>query len=715
MAKRKKWNIGDRGADPAAIDAIAGQLGISPVTAALLCKRGYRSAAEANRFLRMESELLHDPFLMRDMDRACRRIASALSDGEKIVIYGDYDVDGVTSVSILCLYLRAHGGNVDYYIPSRSAEGYGVNAEALKKLREEGAGLIITVDTGITAVAEAEYASQLGCDMVITDHHECREILPKACAVVNPRRDDCPYPFKELAGVGVAFKLITALEMTLRGQEGKSAQGFLTALCRDYIDLVAIGTVADVMPLRDENRLIVSMGLAYINRSARPGVRALLDASDGSRSGQRKKATSTLIGFTLAPRINAAGRIISASRAAELFLTSSETEAQKIAAELCEINRRRQYEENKIVDQISKRTEELGPESDPVIVLADEQWHHGVIGIVASRVTEKYGRPSILISFDGELGKGSGRSVRGLNLVEALSACEDCLVKFGGHELAAGLTIRREMLPDFRRRINEYAREHLTKEAMTADLDIDFELLPQEATLRQAEELELLEPFGISNPVPLFVMRDLTVDTVTPIGAGRHSKLGLRKGKDSFAAVCFGASPAELGYAGGDPVDIAFNLNVNEFRGSSAAQLVIRDIRFTADAALRRKEQLETYEAVMRGEIPCSELPEREEFVGVYLQLKRSFPEGRGVICINTLLSDLILSPSSSGLSYVKLRLALDILHDSGVISLECSESGEAGMERFGITIHNLEKKVCLEQSCLYKRLTKQAKMNTQG
>ncbi len=717
MAKNKNWNIGDRNGAHSAVTEISKGLGIEYITAKLLYERGYHTAAEASAFINLESELFHDPFRMQDMDKACGRIARALSLGERIVIYGDYDVDGVTSVSILYLYLTENGGNVGYYIPSRAGEGYGVNKEALKKLAEEGAKLFVTVDTGITAVSETEYAAQLGCDMIITDHHECHGELPDACAVVNPRRSDCTYPFKELAGVGVAFKLITALEYTLRKNAGQSTEGFLEYVCKKYIDLVAIGTVADVMPLRDENRLIVSMGLGYINRSARPGVRALLDAADGGKSRQKKRATSSLIGFTLAPRINAAGRINTASLAVELFLTGSETKAAEIASELCEINRKRQYEENKIVGQIREKMESdpaLG--NDCVIVLDDESWHHGVIGIVASRITENYSRPSILISFEGDVGKGSGRSIKGLNLVEALSACGDLLIKYGGHELAAGLSIKRDKLPEFKKRINEYAKEHLKETDFVTDIDIDCELYPEEITLRQAEELELLEPFGISNPVPLFMMSGLQVISISPIGAGRHTRMILEKNGMKFPAVCFGASPDELGYAPGDVSDIVFNLNINEFQGNRSEQLVIRDIRLSGDSVSEKERLRNEYEAALSGEIWACEAncPKREDFVSVYLRLKRGLPDGHGSICINSLLYELNSTPGQSGpINYARLRLALDILNESGVISLERIDTGRAGMEILGITVNNLEKKVNLEKSCLYKRLTKPAEIYT--
>ena len=716
MIKSRKWNVGDRNADREAAEKIAAALGIEYITAKLLCARGYKTPEEANSFIRLETELFHDPFLMKDMDRAVERILKAIVNGEKITVYGDYDVDGVTSTALLRLWLNENGADADYYIPSRAGEGYGVNREAVGKLAERGTRLIITVDTGITAASEVGYAGECGCDVVITDHHECHGELPDACAVVNPKRSDCGYPFKELAGVGVAFKLITALEYTKRQRAGQETEGFLQYICGKYIDLAAIGTVADVMPLRDENRLIVSMGLSYMNRSARPGVRAIIEAADGGKSKQKKTVTSSLIGYTVAPRINAAGRMGSASLAAELFFTQSDTRAAEIAAELCTVNRQRQFEENRIAGEIRDRiAADPSIGEDRVIVLADDSWHHGVIGIVASRVTEKYSRPSILISFDGDMGKGSGRSVRGLNLVGALGYCSDLLVKYGGHELAAGLSIERDRLPEFRRRINEYAAEHLSEEDLVTDIDIDTELLPSEATLKQAEELSLLEPFGVSNPVPVFIMRGLSVINSVPIGNGKHTKLTLGRDGVKFNAVRFGATVDETGLAVGDSADVVFNLSVNDFMGNRSVQLLVRDCRMSEEEENGKRAAVAEYEAAVRGEEwACTgNVPGREDFVGIYLRLKRAFPDGKGRICLNTFLGELNATPSQSGpVGYVRLRLALGILDEGGVISLEYTDTSRPGAELAEVTVNNPEKKAELEKTCLYRQLTNPAKIS---
>ena len=454
--KEKNWLIksSDNSAYRVGVSEIAASLGINPVVAKLLYNRGYTSVESAKAFVYMESEMLLDPFKMKDVEKGISGIKAAIEEGKKITVYGDYDVDGVTSVCTLYLYLKSIGANVDYYIPNRAGEGYGVSPAAIDAIKENGSTLIVTVDTGTTAVEEVEYAKSIGVDFIITDHHECRSDLPDALAVINPHRPDCEYPFKELAGVGVVFKLICAYEERVKGYSRIQAAKRIFSL---YADLVAIGTIADVMPIKEENRIIVRYGLSMIENTDRIGLAALIEAAsaknDAQRSAQRKKKvkiTSGYIGYTLAPRINAAGRIKTASLAVELFLSDNKARAKEIAEELCRTNKERQAEENKIMQEADEKIEKYDIEKNPVIVLDADTWHHGVIGIVASRITEKYTRPAILVSFEGnesetpspdDVGKGSGRSIKGMNLVDALCHCSDHLVKFGGHELAAGLSV----------------------------------------------------------------------------------------------------------------------------------------------------------------------------------------------------------------------------------------------------------------------------------
>ncbi len=716
MPKEKIWNIGSRVDDDGKIQLIADTLGIGFPTACLLYGRGYRTPEEASAFIRLESELFHDPFLLPDMDKAVKRIREAIENGEKIKIYGDYDVDGVTSVSILYLYLSSKGANVSYYIPNRASEGYGVNREALDGIVSDGNTLIITVDTGVTAIAEAEHCRDLGCDMIITDHHECREELPSAVGVVNPKRPDSRYPFSSLAGVGVAFKLITAIECAIDRENGINDGSFLSRICREYADLTALGTVADVMPLYDENRLIVSIGLSMMEKRTRAGIKALLESNDGSKTSSKKRnMTSTVIGFTLAPKINAAGRLASAEKAVELFLTDSEYEAEKIASELNEINKERQNEENKIVEELKARIE-----SDPelknsaVMVLENEGWHHGVIGIVSSRVTEKYGKPSILISLEDGIGKGSGRSIKGLNLVEALSYCSTLLEKYGGHELAAGLTVKEENLDAFRRKINEYALSALGTSEPEISIDIDCELYPSEINLTQASELELLEPCGTGNPTPTFACFGLKVEEIIPLSQGKHSKIILEGNGKRMTALMFGTSPEELGHYHSNRVDIAFRLNINEYMGNRSEQILIRDIRLTADEKEEDVNNYAEYEnALNGGKITSDTIPVRSDFVSAYLHLKRTVASGGSKVGIKSLLQALnSISQDGKSINYVKLRLVLDILSESGVITLKNEDSSQRGRESFFITVPKVETKVDLEKSCLYKQLTNPKKTN---
>ncbi len=614
--KNKIWKIGDTAFDSAAVREISEGLGISFAVAKLLHKRGYGSSDSARKFINKETELLHDPFLLTDMEPAVDRVLAALESGEKIAVYGDYDVDGVTSVTVIYTYLKSLGADVIYHIPNRIGEGYGVNLEALKAFAKEGVSLVITVDTGITAIDEIAAAKEMGIDTVITDHHECRPELPRAVAVVNPKRPDCKYPFKELAGVGVAFKLICAVEMR---RASLDLYGAVSRLAREFAEVVAIGTIADVMPLVDENRIVVSYGLSLLENTKNVGLKALMRASgliaeDAEGRPIKKKITTASVGFTIAPRINAAGRISSAEFALELFLTDNPARAEEIAAELCEINRRRQAEENAIIEEADKKIDEQCSPEDRVIVLDDDHWHHGVIGIVCSRLTEKYNLPAILISFEHnmgdepdskDIGKGSGRSVKGLNLFEALDACSHILTKYGGHELAAGLSVERGRLDEFRRAVNDYAERVMDGKDFCREIDVDLALVPEEISLRLADELYLLEPFGTGNAQPVFETDRMIITEVIPLAGGKHTKLTLRASgvPVPFCAIMFGTPSDEFPYHEGDAVDVAYNLDVNEYKGRRSVQLLVRDIRRTA----------------------ADSVPARGDFTKVYLYIRNHF------------------------------------------------------------------------------------------
>lgn len=725
--KKKVWSLRytpGNGEVDSAISAISTELNISAVSARLAYNRGYTTPNAVRELFSVSLNGLHDPMKMKDMDKAVQRVFEALERGERIVVYGDYDVDGVTSVTLIYLYLKSLGATVGYYIPSRSKEGYGLSRIALDKLKENGYDLIITVDTGITANNEADYARSLGMDMVITDHHECHETLPEACAVVNPHRPDCPYPFKELAGVGVVFKLACALEIN-RCPE-LDAYACVEKICKDYIDLVAIGTVADVMPLVDENRIIVKNGLEQINETDRCGLCALIDAAANSNNSvkpavgerpatKKKKITAGYIGFALAPRINAAGRISTAEKAVELLLCEDKQRAAEMALELCEINLRRQKEENSIAEEAYKIIDETHDfENDKVIVLENDSWQQGIIGIVASRITEKYGLPSILISFDGatrgfssldDVGKGSGRSIKGMNLVGALDHCKDMLVRFGGHELAAGLSVMRCNIDEFRRRINDYAREYLTDDLTCIRYEADCELLAEEITMSLAEEIGMFEPFGVSNATPLFLIKDLTVNKIMPLGTGKHSKLLLSDGDKHFQAVCFGMPASTLELYPGERVDLLCQVNLNEFRGQQSLQLVVQDVRLSESLEREREAEEERYVEICEGACYSTEenvLPSRADIAELYKYVKQQNRCGHTAFSIRSLLS-VMNEYNRGGINYLKLRFAISILDDIRVCAVNEEYAGYVSIE-----VYPNAAKTNIELSQTYKKLTEQ-------
>ena len=678
--RQRRWTLRYRPGNPEAdaqIGRLAAEADLPEVLARLLYVRGCRTAEEAGRFFRMESSQLYDPFLLTDMQKAVERLDRALREGEKIAVYGDYDVDGVTSVSLLCLYLTGLGADVSYYIPSRSGEGYGLSTAALDRLHAGGARLIVTVDTGVSAVREAAYAAGLGMDLIVTDHHECLSELPDACAVINPHRPGDRYPYRTLAGVGVAFKLVCAYEMLRCRRAGTPEADGVRDVCRRYADLVTLGTIADVMPVTDENRLIIALGLRRMGEDCRLGLYELAAAAAGP-GRPVPHFSSTHIGYVLAPRINAAGRVSHASLAVELLLTDSRARARELAARLCALNAARQAEETRIMQEVCRRVELLpAGEREGVLVLDDDSWHPGIIGIVASRVTERYGLPSILISYgrDGEenapaspedVGRGSGRSVPGLNLAEALADCRDLLVRFGGHELAAGPSIRRGEVGEFRRRIQAYAAARMTEEMRAVTLEADCELEAGRLTLELAQALERLEPFGVSNPVPCFVLRDALLTRVSPMGGGRHMRLTLEKDGRTLTAVWFGHSPDCLPFAAGDGVDLLFQLGVNEYQGRVSLQLVVQDAMPAAAVRARCEREVRRYEELCAGAAyPASEdvLPARADMAAVYTFVRREAQAGHGSFSAARLM-EAVRTADGGALGYSKLRFVLRILRE---------------------------------------------------
>ena len=534
--KFPSWHVAQE--NSAAAERLA-DAGYPYLVSGVLASRGVECAEDAAEFLTQETSLTYSPFLMRDMDKAVERIAQAVAAGERIAIFGDYDVDGITATCIMVDYLKSRGADVLHYIPRRIEDGYGLSRDAIEGLRKGGATLLVTVDCGITGVEEVAFARSIGMDVVVTDHHECKETLPVACAVVDPRRGDCEYPFKHLAGCGVALKLVLALGGPDREE----------ALFSRYCTLAAVGTVADVMQMTGENRTIVSRGLATLDRSDFIGLHALL--KEAGLTG--REISSVQIGFVLAPRINAAGRMGAADMAADLLLCQDPAQAEELAKALCALNRERQCVEQTIYSQAEEMIEQLPEEERRALVLASDTWHQGVVGIVASRLSEKYSRPSFMIHLNGGVGKGSCRSWGGFNLFAALESCSDLLLGFGGHELAAGFTIDEANIPAFRERMNQYAAEYWVGKAPESVLEIDMELhQPGRVTLQEVEALSALEPYGSGNARPLFCLMGATLLRTQNVGQNRHLKLRLGKGSAQFDGI-FSTTSSACGCAGGRP------------------------------------------------------------------------------------------------------------------------------------------------------------------
>ena len=614
--KFQKWHIAPPHPEAAARLTAAGY---PCLVSAVLASRGIATEEEAAAFLEQEQRLTYSPFLMADMDKAAARVQQALADGEKIAVFGDYDVDGITATCILVDYLQSRGADVLHYIPRRIEDGYGLSCDAIEGLYRKGARLLITVDCGITGVEEVDFANSLGMDVVITDHHECKETLPRAVAVVDPHRPDCPYPFKHLAGCGVALKLALALGGPDREE----------ALFARYCTLAAIGTVADVMQMSGENRTIVSRGLAVIEHSDFIGLQALL--KEAGLTG--REITSVQIGFVLAPRINAAGRMGAADKAADLLLCTDPEEADRMARELCALNRERQNVEQTIYSQAEEMIAHMPERERSALVLESSRWHQGVVGIVASRLSEKYSRPSFMIHLNGTTGKGSCRSWGGFNLFAALENCKDLLLGFGGHELAAGFTIDESNIPAFRERMNDYARSFRGGEAPVSVLDVDVAIThPSAVTLEELDALSALEPYGSGNARPVFCLLGATLLRTQNVGQNRHLKLRLGKGSAQFDGIFFSTVAEDCGCKAGDRVDAAFYLQINEFRGSRTVQLQMVDLRPSLWASGREQESLDlTARCTMHQPIPARDarrlLPTRDQFAAAWRFLERTVPE----------------------------------------------------------------------------------------
>ena len=632
-----------------AVNALVGS-GYAPLAAMVLASRGIGDDRQARAYLDCNAPLL-DPFLMTDMDKAAGRVGLAMSRGEKIAVFGDYDVDGITATCLLTDFLRRHGADVVSYIPGRLEEGYGLNPIAIHQLHAEGVKLIVTVDCGITAVSEAELCKQLGIDLVITDHHECKQTLPAAVAVVDPHRCDGGYPHKNLSGVGVAFKLASAL------------CGSQETVLEEYADMVCLGTVADVMPLQGENRVFVARGLESLAHTKRPGIAALM-AECGCAP---ETVSASSIGFMLAPRINAAGRMGQIDLAVELFLTDDPDKAAEAARGLCELNRQRQAVESEIYRQaVSMLPMGKPPEA---IVLADESWHQGVVGIVASRIAEEYTCPTFLICLDGEHGKASSRSHGGFNLFASLSALSPLLESYGGHELAAGFTISRANIPEFRRQICALAAQYYTDDVPRTVLDVDCAVSPELLTLHNVDSLQMLEPCGNGCPKPVLMMKNLTIDRISMVGGGRHMRLRLCSGHTYLNAIYFSANPQTVSIQPGDLVDVAFTPQVNEFRGTRTVQMNVIDIRPSCSAECL--PDAAPYRDMQRGNLTSGEaaalLPDRKMLALVWRYLDAANPVQESPMC----LCRKIVRWSGQPLNLGQMLTCLDIFRDVGLLTVQ--------------------------------------------
>jgi single-stranded-DNA-specific exonuclease len=569
---RREWEI--RPFDPSAVEALSGALGVSPLLGKLLSHRGIKTADEGRNFLSPTLKNLHDPAAMKGMPEAVSRISSALKNGERICIYGDYDVDGVTSTSLLLLFLRRMGLEADFYIPSRLQEGYGLNLSSIEEIASRGTRLLITADCGISDVDEVRHAIKKGMDVIIIDHHQVPDVIPPALAVLNPHQKDCPFPLKEMAAVGVTFNLVMALRAALR------TGGLFSELeepnLKEYLDLVSLGTVADIMPLLDENRIVTHFGLQELAAGKRPGIAALKEVS-GLHGGP---VSVGQIAFRLAPRINAIGRLGKAEMAVELMTTGSYSRALLLARELDQANAQRQAIEQNIYEQACAMAEAEFSKRDVVaLILASEKWHVGVVGIVASRLVERFGCPAILIALDGDKGRGSARTVEGVHLYEALLACAETLETFGGHRAAAGLSIRRDQVEAFRRSVEKAILKQRQGSKTGRTLRIDAEMRPLGWTPELVTALDGLAPFGLGNPEPLFLGTNLKVKSTRLVGKEPpyHLKVVVEDGDTTWDAIGFRMGDRQGEFV--ERMDLVYSMEFNQWEGHRSLQLRLADFR----------------------------------------------------------------------------------------------------------------------------------------
>ncbi len=669
----KNWIVSEINKDEA--KKIQTEYGLPPILAMLLQIRGITKQEEIEDFLQNDS-VIASPFEIKDMQKGADRILTAIDNSEPICVYGDYDADGVTSTALLFSYLETVGANAMYYIPSREAEGYGMNKDAIDKLAEKGIKLIITVDNGIAAVDEIDYANSLGIDTVITDHHQPTGKLPNAVAVIDMHQKDCKSKYKMLSGVGVAFKLVMALE-------GENCD--VSSLLDNYSDLLCIGTVGDIVELKSENRVFVKRGLVNIQQSDRVGINALVQTAGIAG----KKITSGNVSFTLVPRINAVGRLGFSGKSVSLLLTEDEEEANEIAKQLNDDNtERKEIEQNilmKIDDMVKLRPEIV---RDRVLVIDGEGWHQGVIGIVASKIKEFYGKPTIILSRDGDEAKGSGRSVEGFSLCDAIFACSDLLMHYGGHPMAAGLSLKSENIELFRKRINEYA---LQQEQMPFNAcNIDCKLNPALLNVQLIEPLNYLAPYGAGNPTPMFGLYKMTLALVTPLSQNKHLRLQFKRNNSTVTVMKFFTTQQEFPYVAGDVLDLAVTLDINEFNGQRNLSVIAKEIKPSALDTEKFLQSQRNYEDFKLGLKLSPEqiddlLPNREDFAILYVFLRKT---GGYAFPIETLVHKLDYK-----LSIGKIRVILDAMSELSLVTVS------EGINSAQIRVSQVSKKVDLNSA----------------
>lgn len=660
---------------------ICNALSCSHFFARVLINRGYDTPEKAKAFLNIDHIEIPDPYLFRDMKAVVDRICRAIIEGQKMTVYGDYDVDGITSTGLLVEALRDLGGTVDYYIPSRFTEGYGVNSKAIQSIASRGTALLITVDTGITAVEEVEEAKSLGMDVIITDHHECQAILPDTM-IINPKQPGSGYPFQELAGVGVVYKLVCALGHRFG----------VSDIAERYIAFAAVGTIADIMPMRSENRYIVSKGLERLRDTSCVGLRTMIDRCVGDRPID----TST-IGFVLAPRINAAGRMGRAETGVELLTTRDQSVAERLVEELCKENNRRQEIENKILDEAVAMIEN-DPEQNhrSAIVLWNESWHNGVVGIVASRLKDRYGKPCILFSINGENAKGSGRSVRPFNLFEALERISGQVSKFGGHAFAAGVLVSVSNLAAFRDAFCREVDAFLAEDCFDESIEVDCLLRDGDISLENIKNLERLAPFGRDNETPIFAMRNVHLLDAIPTANGNHMRLILQSGHARITSFYFNVSSANFPYTGGDVVDIVFEADVNTYNGRQSVQFSVKDICYALDKCGSVMKELSRIE---EGDFVAKDIPFRRHTAAVYRYLQRQIAKGVTAFDFCALSERIMQMQQCKDITVGGIYFSFKILRELGVLNYS-----EIGTLMIGMQIR-AEKKVNLEESTVLRDL----------